>query len=397
MPVAGVIAEFDPFHLGHQYLFEALRQQLGQETPVVVVLSGHFTQRGDAAICPPTARAEMALKGGADLVLELPLPFATASSETFAKGAVQTLLATGVVDTLCFGSECASVDTLCTLARTAQSPAFQAAVRERSASGLPYAAARQQALEQLLRADQVPTGANDLLGSEYLRFWPEDKAVLAIRRTGGEHNGAGSASQVRALLRGENWAEAEKLLPTASWEILQRQRQNGLCPASLSFAQQAVLYRMRTMTEEELAAIPDCTEGLEHRLIAAAQQASTLEELYGLAKSKRYAHARLRRIVLRAFLGISSLPDSPAYLRVLGANDRGLALLRQMKETATLPLVTKPAHGKRLSELAKSQYLADYRAQSLWSLCLARSQPADLIWRAGPVILPSNAAAAESD
>lgn len=386
MPVAGVVAEFDPFHLGHQYLIREARRRLGPETPVVAVLSGSFTQRGGAAICPPTARAEMALRGGADLVLELPLSFATASAETFARGGVSALVATGVVDTLCFGSETGAEDLLRRMARALEGETFQQALRQFAAQGLPFAAARQQALEQVL-GEKLPQGANDLLATEYLRFWPGEKAVLAVPRRDGGHGGSQSASRVRQLLLAGDWSGAAQLLPQFSLEILRREQQRGRCPGSLRWAERAVLYRLRTMTEGEFGAIADCTEGLEHRLVRAAARAGSLEEFYALAKSKRYAHARIRRIALRAFLGIRELPARVPYLRVLGADARGLELLRQMKTRSTLPVVTKPAHGRNLEGEAGVLFALGRRADDLWGLCLERPIPSGWSWSEGPVLL----------
>lgn len=386
MPVAGIVAEFDPFHLGHQYLINELRHRLGQDTPVVVVLSGSFTQRGGAAICPPVARAEMALRGGADLVLELPLPFATASAETFARGGVEALLSTGVVDTLCFGSETGEESTLRRMAAALEGKDFPQALKVFVAQGLPFAAARQQALEQVL-GGKLPQGANDLLATEYLRFWPADRPALAIPRRGGDHGGSQSASRVRQLLLAGEWRQAAQLLPQSSLEILDREFRQGRCPGSLQWAERGVLYRLRTMTEADFAAIADCTEGLEHRLVRSATQAGSLEEFYALAKSKRYAHARIRRIVLRAFLGMTGLPEQVPYLRVLGANVRGLELLREMKTRSTLPVITKPAHGRNLEGEAGALFAQARRADDLWGLCLERPIPSGWSWSQGPVLL----------
>ncbi len=386
MPTAGVIAEFDPFHLGHEYLLTSIRRILGPETDVVAVMSGCFTQRGGAAVCTPQARAEMALRGGADLVLELPVSFAAASAERFARGGVEALLGTGVVDTLCFGSECGQAPTLRAMADALDSPAFSAALHNYADKGLPFAAARARALEQVLGA-KCPEGANDLLDTEYLRFWPKDRNAAAIHRIDGGHGGSRSASQVRALLYEGRWEEALDLLPETSREILRRERAEGRCPASLKAAERAVLYRLRTMTASEFAAIPDCTEGLENRLVRAAGQAESLEEFYTLAKSKRYAHARIRRIALRAFLGITDLPEQVEYLRLLGANERGLALLREIKQKGSIPILTKSAHGAALEGAAKRQFELACRAENLWGLCLPR--PLDVGWsfRSGPVVL----------
>lgn len=386
MPVAGVVAEFDPFHLGHQFLIREARRRLGPDTAVVVAMSGSFTQRGGAAICSPTARAEMALRGGADLVLELPLPFATASAETFARGGVETLLATGVVDTLCFGSETGAVLPLRRMAQVLEGAEFPQTLRTFAAQGLSFAAARQKALEQVL-GTPLPQGANDLLATEYLRFWPAERAALAVQRRDGGHGGGQSASRVRQLLLAGDWSGAAQLLPPASLEILRREQQRGRCPGSLFWAERAVLYRLRTMTEGEFRAIADCTEGLEHRLVRAAAQAADLEEFYALAKSKRYAHARIRRIALRAFLGITALPEKVPYLRVLGADARGLELLRDMKTRSTLPVVTKPAHGRNLEGEAGVLFVQGRRADDLWGLCLERPIPGGWSWSEGPVLL----------
>ena len=133
------------------------------------------------------------------------------------------------------------------------------------------------------------------------------------------------------------------------------------------------------MPPEELARVPDCGEGLEHRILRAAGGARTLEELYDLAKSRRYAHARIRRVVLRAFLGIDSIPERPPYLRVLGMTPRGQELLRAMRG---LPVITKPAHGKGEPLLE-----AEARCTDLYALCFSTPRPAGMEWLKSPVIL----------
>lgn len=388
MAVAGIIAEFDPFHLGHQKLIDEAKRALGQETPVVVAMSASFTQRGGAAVCTPGARAEMALRGGASLVLELPVHFSTASAEKFARGGVQTLAATGVVDTLCFGSETGDLKRLRWLALAIDTPYFKMCLKDRLGEGMSFAAARQKALEQVMGPGvEVPEGANDLLATEYLRCLPDGMDALAVKRTDDGHGGAQSATRVRELLRAGQWEEACALLPPHSGEILRREHQCGRCPGGLHWAERAVLYKLRSMTREDFAAIADCTEGLEQRFVAAASSATSLEQFYAVVKTKRYAHARIRRIALRAFLGISKLPDEVPYLRVLGADEQGLALLKQMKQTATLPVITKPAHGHNLPPKAREVYLAARKADDLWSLCLEQIRPEGECWQNTPVLI----------
>ncbi len=388
MTVAGVIAEFDPLHRGHAYLLTQIRNQLGADTAIVIAMSGSFTQRGGAAICTPHARAEMALRAGADLILELPQPFCSSSAETFAQGGAEILRATGIVNALCFGSECGDADLLRRIAAAIDTLAFSAGLKAELDKGLPFAQARQNALEQLVGTDAVQAaGANDLLGVEYLRAFGTDFPVYTVTRRDGGHHGSASATEVRRLMCGGAWAEADRLLPPESVRILRREREAGRCPASLRWAERAVLYRLRTMTTADFAAIPDCGEGLENRLVQAAAQAESLEQFYMLAKSKRYAHARIRRIALRAFLGVTEIPPSVGYLRVLGASQQGLTLLKKMKQTATLPVVTKPAHGRELEGEASTLFAQNRRIDDLWGLCLERPLPAGTSWRTTPIII----------
>ena len=388
MKVLGVVAEYDPFHLGHQTMLKEAKQTAGTDAAVVVAMSGSFTQRGGAAICPPAARAEMALRGGADLVLEIPVQFSTAAAETFARGGVGVLTATGIVDTLCFGSESGDLNQMRRMAEVIDTPEFRTALRGELAKGLPFAAARQKALEEVLQGEiQLTGGANDLLGTEYLRCLPECIDVLPIQRRDDGHGGAQSATRVRQLLRQGDWDGAAQLLPETTVEILRREQAKGCCPGDLAWAERAIFYRLRQMSAEEISAIPDCKEGLENRILQAAAESGTLADFYDAIKSKRYAHARIRRIVLRAFLGIYTLPEQPAYLGVLGANEKGLALLRQMKKTARVPVVTKPAHGKKLTGEALEQYLCSRAADDLWGLCVEQIRPAGECWQNTPVLL----------
>lgn len=388
MKVLGVVAEYDPFHLGHQTMINEAKQAAGEDAAVVVAMSGSFTQRGGAAICPAAARAEMALRGGADLVLEIPVQFSTAAAETFARGGVGVLAAAGIVDTLCFGSESGDLTQMRRMAEVIDTPEFRTALRGELAKGLPFAAARQKALEEVLHSElQLTGGANDLLGTEYLRCLPEGIDVLPIRRRDDGHGGAQSATRVRQLLKQGDWDSAAQLLPDTTVEILRREQAKGCCPGDLAWAERAIFYRLRQMSAEEIAAIPDCKEGLENRILQAAMENGKLADFYDAIKSKRYAHARIRRIVLRAFLGIHTLPEQPAYLGVLGANEKGLSLLRQMKKTASVPVVTKPAHGKKLTGEALEQFLCSRAADDLWGLCVELIRPAGECWQNTPVLL----------
>ena len=190
MKVGGIVAEYNPFHHGHAYLVEQMRS--AGVTHVVAVMSGNFVQRGDAAICDKQARCEMALEGGVDLVLELPLPYAVATAQRFALGAVGTLAALGVVDELCFGSESGDVKALSEVASVLESEAVTSRMRELLDSGEPFAAARQAAVTAVGANGAILRDPNDTLAVEYIRAITElgaDMTPRAICRKGAAHDG----------------------------------------------------------------------------------------------------------------------------------------------------------------------------------------------------------------
>ena len=170
MKTAGIICEYNPFHAGHAWQIAEIRRTLGEDTAVVCAMSGNFVQRGDFAILRKHVRAEAAVRGGADLVLELPTPWATASAECFARGGVEVLSGTGVVDTLCFGSECAKIEKLLRLAQFLTSDDFANALRTELDKGISFAAARELAAEKMQGDDaEILRGPNDILGVEYCK------------------------------------------------------------------------------------------------------------------------------------------------------------------------------------------------------------------------------------
>lgn len=397
MNIIGIVAEYNPFHTGHGYQIAQSRQMLPGESAVVAVMSGNWVQQADCAIADKWTRARLALLGGADLVLELPTVFATASAERFGAGAVELLASTGVVTHLSFGSECGDVDKLWNVASCLNSPEYHAALQGKLSSGLPFARCRQEAAEDLLGselADLLSTPNNNL-GVEYCKALQSlGSAIIPITvtRRGAAHNSLSegrppflSATQIRQDLYAGDWTLPRDYIVPGGAEILE---QVGDFP-SLDRVERAILSKLRTMTARDWGKLPDSgtSEGLPQRLEKAGRQCASVEEFLDLSKTKRYTYARLRRLLLWAWLGLTAedFAPHPAYLRVLGFNSRGQQVLKEMKDTAALPILTKPAHARKLPPEALAQFEVEGRCTDLYDLCFTDIPRPGREWNTDPV------------
>lgn len=335
--VCGIIAEYNPFHNGHLYQIQKTREQAGH---IVVVMSGHFTQRGDVACLDKWTRAKAALLCGADLVIELPAPYACASAERFAMGGISILDRLGCVDAVSFGSEAGDLEQLERCAQDCLAVDSSPQMRELLKQGCSYPRARQRALGERGRLLEQP---NNTLGVEYIKAAKKlgsKLAFLTIPRQGAGHDSRvpesrfASASFLREQMRAGR--ETGEYLPPAAAECC---RVEG-CRAEISRLETAFLYRLRCMEKEDFALLPDVTEGLENRLYDAARRAVSTAQFLELAKTKRYTLSRLRRILCAALLGLTKTDQQqpPAYARVLGCNRRGMELLAAARKTSSIPV-----------------------------------------------------------
>lgn len=395
MKVAGIVAEYNPFHTGHAHQIAATRAELGQGCAVVAVMSGNWVQQADCAVADKWTRARLALMGGADLVLELPTVWAMSSAESFARGAVSILQACGVADAISFGSECGDVDKLCRVAACLDSGEYRAALGPMLDKGDGFAACRQKAAEQVLgkQDGSLLAKPNNNLGVEYIRAlntFGSDIKPMTVLRQGAGHNQVTnetvfrSATQLRGEIAAGNWCEVEGYLPAGGLDLLKAAHR-----PDLQRAERAVLAQLRTMTAEDWGKLPDSggAEGLPQRLERAGRTCADLADFFDRAKTRRFTHARLRRLVLWAYLGltVADVPAAPPYIRVLGFNDRGRQVLAQMRKAATLPVITKPAHAKRLEGDARRLFELEARCTDLYDLCLDTIPAPGREWTCGPV------------
>ena len=392
MRVVGVIAEYNPFHLGHAHHLAQARR-LAQADAVVVVMSSAFTQRGDAAIASPMARAQMALASGADAVFALPAAWAVRDAEHFALGGVSLLAGLGC-DAISFGTETADLPALRTVAALLEQPddAFQAAVQSRMSQGLPYPAAMSAAM------DAAHPGCGNLLANPnstlavcYLRAMMRlqaDMDVVPVQRIGGYHDSAldgalPSATALRGAIHRGDWASVKSAMPGEAYAILRAEAELGRIhrPEALDTA---LLYRLRTMTDADYAALPDVSEGIEYRLQAAASAECTRNDVLFAAKTRRYPYARLSRLATHALLGLTdgTLPDStPDAAILLGFRRDARELFSHFKERGTLPIWGKAADFDR----ASAWFQAEMRACDLWAL--GAGSPAGLLLTQGVTVI----------
>ena len=386
MTVAAIIAEYNPFHNGHARHIEKTRE--AGATHVAVIMSGNFTQRGTPAVAEKRARAEAALMGGADLVVELPLPYAAGTAQRFALGAVSIAEGMGCVDLLSFGSESGYLTILEAAAEAVDSEELSARLPELLATGMTFAKARHNAVSELF-GDEVAdmlTTPNDSLAVEYirqLRLIGSRILPVAVRREGPGHDREGaqgeiaSASYLRGLWKSGGISALRGLAPEKSLGVLMRAAEEGKAPFADEAQEKMMLAALRRLTPEQLRELPDVSEGLENRVYAAIRQAVTLGEVYSLSKSKRYTMARIRRVVLAAFLGIPrGLSAAPApYIRILGFNRRGREILAVMKRTASLPVSDSLAYLRKLDRTCLEFADLEARSTDLYTLGLPRVLP----------------------
>lgn len=365
----GIVAEFDPFHNGHKFLVESARSA-GAEF-VTAVMSGSFMQRGECAVLGKFERARAAVLGGADLVLELPQAFACASAERFAFGAVETLKACGVVDTLCFGSECGSAQELI----NASEALGGLDISEFTRLGYSHARAVSAAAEKAGLSDvsRLLNAPNNTLAVEYIKAARGAFDIFTIGRTASHNSGVqgefASASVIRKMLIGGDGAY-KKYVPETTARIIEESVSAGKCPAYFDNNERGLISVLRRMTKEDIARLPDVTEGLENRLYRAIRENNDIGGIITAVKCKRYTYARICRIIACAYLGIcADEAVSPKYIRVLAFNDKGAALLKTMKKTAALPIVTNARTINALPTDARRMIETDIKANDMLALC----------------------------
>ena len=381
MKICGIIAEYNPLHLGHVKQITYAKEKLGAEN-IVVIMSGNFTQRGEPAILNKYKRAREAILAGADLVIELPTVFATANAEIFAKGAVSILNALGSIDGICFGVESGTKEEYISLALALnnETKEFKKILKEKLDTGVSLAKAKFLTLKELGEDyDETLIGSpNNILGIEYT------KAIIALNSKmeiypllrEGDHNeekykkGITSAKSIRNMVKEGKTKKIKSSVPEFVYKDL------GDFP--FSFDKFSML-KLLTTSPEELKDVLDCTEGLENRIKALSKDNLSLDTLVEKVTTKRYSEARVRRIITANMLGIKkdlilkSL-DSDLYAKVLAVSSDKKDLISYLSKNSSIPLVTRKSEYLGLKKSAKNCFDKDVLANDIYNLICSEKE-----------------------
>ena len=344
--VLGIVAEYNPFHNGHLYHIQKTKEMTGAKF-VVCVMSGNFVQRGNTSIVDKWTKTQMALASGIDLVLELPTIYSVSSAESFAQGAMKILDNLGIVDTVSFGTETddfAALNNIATII-TEEPKEYVNMLKEELKQGVSFPKAREQALIKYLNDDvrykDILNSPNNILGVEYLKALKQLKSKItpiAIKREKVYYNDNvivddfASATAIRKLVTNKEFASLLKVVPRVTYETLIKEYEVGNVVLDIQRFEKEIFYTLRRMSVNEIAELPDVSEGLENTIKNAANFCNNIKDFINMVKTKRYTQTRIQRILLFALLGITKKDMQAAkkvvpYARVLGFNEKGKLLL----------------------------------------------------------------------
>ena len=382
--VIGIIAEYNPFHNGHLYHFkESLK--VTDSSYSIAIISGNFTQRGSTSLVDKWAKTEMAIKNGIDLVIELPLLYSISSAENFAEGAIKILDSLKIVDYLSFGSESGNLSTLNMIVDVLnkEPKAYKNILSHELSKGLSFPKARENALLMYLndirRFSNVLSSPNNILGIEYLKALKKLKSPITpitIERYNARYhdttyNGnVASATAIRTIVKNNGWDILRKVVPENTFSILLENIKVGHIVPDLSVFEKQIIYNLRKMSIQEIAELPDVSEGLENAIKNTANSCNSVVEFLNIIKSKRYTNTRIQRILLYALLGITKKDmtlskKSTPYIRILGFNDKGKYLISEIaKANPKLEIITSVKKYMDTSNNKNSKYILE---KDIWA------------------------------
>lgn len=378
MKICTVICEYNPFHNGHRAQLEAMKKASGCDK-ILCVMSGNFTQRGEPCVFHKSIRARHAVENGADAVIELPAAWAVSPAELFARGGVKLVSAIPNAEVLAFGCESGGTEEFMQTAQATlcEDKSFKSALQQKMKDGTPYIKARNELLIETGGADEkLLATPNNILGVEYCRSLLALKSSVRplplLREGAGYADGKlyknlSSATAIRGVL-GQNTRAVRKALASNLPETVYR---DALAYKRTAYETTAVC-ALLSAPLEQIAATPDCSEGLENRLRSMARSNPRYEELLNKSVTKRYTRTRLKRIILQNFLGVKlkdvkNWLDSPLYFNVLAVKKEGADEMLAALNAGRYPAITRRSDYNLLGKDAEACFALDVRANDLYN------------------------------
>lgn len=385
--VLGIVAEYNPFHNGHLYHIQRAKEQANADY-VVTIMSGNFTQRGNTSIINKWDRAEMAIRGGSDLVIELPTLYSISSAENFADGAIKILDRLGFVNYISFGIEDENLTKLTKVSKVLYNEPnrYKKLLKFELDKGLSYPKSIENAIVGYFKNDSYRSifeGSNNILGLEYLKALRRNKSKInpiGIKREKVYYNSTeiideyASAMGIRRLINNKDYRDISKVVPNYSYKILMDNINNGTVVNDIQRFSDIIFYKLRTMTLDEIRDLPEVSEGLENLLKNAAKETNNIVTLVNSVKSKRYIQSRIQRILVYAMLGITKKDIEMSektipYIRVLGFSEKnGKKLLSDINWRATTITSVKRFEENNTNKKYKRMFEIDKRATDLYTL-----------------------------
>jgi len=404
MKTVAIIAEYNPFHTGHEYQINKIRQEFGHNTRIIAIMSGNYTQRGNLAIMDKSTRAECAARCGVNLVLELPFPFSCSSAEFFAKSGVKIAESLGVVDTLSFGSELGDIELLTKISNDMQSDTYKEKLSELLCASdekkLGYPALCEKSYKSLFGNDITSAffTPNNILAIEYIKALTSLNSKIephTIKRDGSDYSENNitekkhqSATAIRNLLA-KDIHSAIEYIPNPTKNAVLLAYSNNEFPCSEENLSSAVISYFRLNSHSAKSDIHDADGGLYNRLRNASFEATSISKLTELADTKKYTSSRIRRAIWYSFFGVTSseVNELPAYTQALAMDDVGKSILKEVKKLSDFPVVTKPSSYDFLSERAKRQKELSDKADSVFQLTKPKATHGNISLKTSPFVL----------
>ena len=384
-----IICEFDPMHKGHEYLIRKAKE-ISENAPVICIMSGNFTQRGECAVLGKYERAECAVLCSADLVLSLPTVYSCACAEIFAKGAVQIAasIAQGKNCALLFGSESGDVNELTLCADRLMSDEFKCTLSKLS-NDLPYASELSKAYESIYGSCDVLSKPNNILAIEYIKAikkYAPYITALTVKRVGSGHNaltvsGADTFASGSYLRKIAKETEFFSHIPKQNAEIYHALSSKGQFPARMKNGERVILQLLRQSVKLPYA---ECGGGLYERIVRCAKKATSYDELIAISQTKRYTNAKIRRAIIYICLGITEnmISKDPSFTQLLAASANGTAILADIRKRQSITIITKPA-----DHVDEPDFQSELKSDELYAFMTPDTMPYNMYLTKTPFIL----------